>query len=831
MLARAGPLLLMRRSPHVLVLVVGAAAALLLSAPALSAPGGLSVEQPVISGAGAQQNPAIAVDPDAPLSAAVVAEDSFVAAPFPRTDVASTLDWSSAVWPAATLQHSGSVSAGQADIAWGVDGGGNENVYLVEEDSSMGGSLCTASSSGVFFSSSANGGATWDFARQVSSGSILAQSIEPAIAVDRASPTSRIYIAFTRLNYSATNCGGAVDSSEIFMLYSDNGGANWSAQRRVSPLATTGSAHYRSPSLAVLPDGRVVVAFRDDSNAQIETETCSFFPSPPSSDYCGPPTAGLVGASTLVGDATAPAVVNGVSGLPTPSAVAAGGRVTVAWHASAGNAVRAFAAMSTDGGATFGPPQQIDPKGAGNQLAPELAATAAGRVDVAYLWDSSGTGVVNATAASANPPLPGATTEAWGNPVVVQGVGALGGIGHRLGAATAAISTMVSPLPATVVSFTDTQSSGNPDVHVVGLLHGTTAPVIDSSQTVTASKNISTIVHVDATDADGDPLTWSTGIGPTTPGSSVTTADPARGEFAFNAANKVGTDTFEAVATDGAGNQARAMINVNVVNDRPKITCSVLITREDTPLPVQVSDCVTDPNNDPVTISLSDPVGGTIERVAGTWLFVPKIHSTATGSFMLHASDGDLSADQIVLVTVVSTIGKVNLTVKDAGKTRSVASGLALRMKGSAVDATGVATPIFWDFGDHTPIVRGTAVAHRFRKAGAFTVKATAGKEARQIKVLVRRRAVELVDAPEVFDGVMQLTVRTRAAGRLLLRADSRSQQLSVPAGLTEQTLRIQVTTGPLVRLTLRLTPSKATPLLRIFTVRRIVLVSPLSAV
>ncbi len=51
------------------------------------------------------------------------------------------------------------------------------------------------------------------------------------------------------------------------------------------------------------------------------------------------------------------------------------------------------------------------------------------------------------------------------------------GIG-RLGIATA---SAISPLPATVVAFTDT-SSGTQDVHVVGLLHGTTAPVIDSSQ-------------------------------------------------------------------------------------------------------------------------------------------------------------------------------------------------------------------------------------------------------------------------------------------------------------------------------------------------------------
>ena len=220
-------------------------------------------------------------------------------------------------------------------------------------------------------------------------------------------------------------------------------------------------------------------------------------------------------------------------------------------------------------------------------------------------------------------------------------------------------------------------------MHVVGLLHGTTAPVIDSSQTVTASKNISTIVHVDATDADGDPLTWSTGLQPTTPGSSVDHGrSGARGVRLPRSELRGRPDTFEAVATDGAGNQARAMINVNVVNDPPKITCSVLIARKDTALPVNVSDCVTDPNNDPVTISLSDPVDGTVERPAGTWLFAPTLHSTATGSFILHASDGDKTAEQIVLVTVASTIGKVTLTLRDAGKTRSVASGMALRMKG-----------------------------------------------------------------------------------------------------------------------------------------------------
>ena len=181
-------------------------------------------------------------------------------------------------------------------------------------------------------------------------------------------------------------------------------------------------------------------------------------------------------------------------------------------------------------------------------------------------------------------------------------------------------------------------------------------------------------------------------------------------------------------------------------------------------------------------------------------------------------------------MTVASTIGKVTLTLRDAGKTRSVASGMALRMKASAVDATGAPTPIFWDFGDGTPkVIKGTRVAHRFRKPGTFTVKAKAESETAQMKVVVRRHAVEIVGTPDVGDGVIQVTVRTRAAGKLVLRADSRSRAVRVPAGLTEQTLAIQVTTGPLVRLTLRLTPSKKSPLLRVFSLRRLVLVSPLS--
>ena len=267
------------------------------------------------------------------------------------------------------------------------------------------------------------------------------------------------------------------------------------------------------------------------------------------------------------------------------------------------------------------------------------------------------------------------------------------------------------------------------------------------------------------------------------------------------------------------GHEARAKINVKVVNDPPKITCSSVPAIKNTPLAISVSDCVSDPNHDPVTMDLDGAAGGSVERVAGVWYFVPTTNNTAGGSFMLHASDGDNSIrqpQQRVLVTIATLQGKFTLDMPDSGKTRTIASGASLRLAASAVDPSGKPAEIIWNFGDKTPTAHGTKVAHRFRDRGKYTVTAMVNDQTKKaMKVVVLRRAVEVVGAPKVIDGVLQVTVRTRAAGQLLLKADSRSQTIKVPAGLTRQTLHIQVTTGPLVRLTLRITPNKKTPSLQ----------------
>ena len=129
----------MRRRSHVLVLVIGAAAALLCSAPALGAAWLLGRSSTALGGAGTiQQSPAIATIPGRPTLAAVVADDGTGAWRNTRPQRPPPAAPGRAVgWSVpGSFPHSGSTSAGQADIAWGIDAGTDRNVYAVDIGSS-----------------------------------------------------------------------------------------------------------------------------------------------------------------------------------------------------------------------------------------------------------------------------------------------------------------------------------------------------------------------------------------------------------------------------------------------------------------------------------------------------------------------------------------------------------------------------------------------------------------------------------------------------------------------------------------------------------------------
>ena len=230
-----------------------------------------------------------------------------------------------------------------------------------------------------------------------------------------------------------------------------------------------------------------------------------------------------------------------------------------------------------------------------------------------------------ATVASAPPPLTGATTR--------RGLGATRcslrpSATHQRQRRSARASASrrrrcdSSPLPPTVVAFTNT-SQGGQDVHVVGLLHGTTSPVIPRSE-VRASKNATTIVHVTGSDDDGDPLTWSAGPSTGSPLSSVGisgrlarrlrlqgAADGrhghVRGDRDRRSAGSRGTcpdqrRRGERPARDQVHRSGRARGHAVRHPDRRLRERSERRSPHHRPRPRK---------------------GGTVERVAGTWRFVP----------------------------------------------------------------------------------------------------------------------------------------------------------------------------------------------------------------
>ena len=533
-----------------------------------------------------QHSPAIAIDPAVPAPRRSPQTTARVSPP-PHTATASTADWS-AVWSApGSLPHSGSTSAGQADVAWGIDG---TDASATSTPSSSG--ATTAATSASTNARHLLLGLDTTAARATTPRSPSPPATRPsARSSSRRSRSTARSAASTsptpRLDWGAPGCSGTPDSSQIWLAYSDIGapGSGRPGRRaRVSPLATSGAARYRSPALAVLPDGRVVVAFRNDAAAEpadrvrdVHLADC-----PPAATTAAPPSAGSVGPSIVVGDATAPALVSGLVGAPTPSVVAAGGRVTVAWHASVDAGVRAFAAMSTDGGATFGPGpadrpggrrQPARPAARGDGGRPRRRRLPLGRRDTAACRRRSRPPTRRSPARRRRPGRSRSSCRRSRRPRRRPIPGQLAPLGRGLGVATSSVPTAASPLAATVVAFTDTPHAGGQDVHAVGLLHGTTAPVIAAADRDGVQERLDDRAgdrqrrrrrpaHVVGRGAADDARLERDAI-----------SDAARGRFHVQGGERTSAPTRSRRSRPTAcrARDARA-INVNVVNDPPQIT-------------------------------------------------------------------------------------------------------------------------------------------------------------------------------------------------------------------------------------------------------------------
>ena len=492
--------------------------------------------------------------------------------------------------------------------------------------------------------------------------------------------------------------------------------ARSSGLRTVSPFGLT--AHYRSPSVAVLPDGRVIVAFRNDTATGSTDRDGGLRSHQPRS------TATTAGRRASRPSARAPCSAtrrHPARERPRRRDDAERRRGRRTRHGrlarQVGGAVRAFAAMSTDNGATFGPAQQIDPARPGQSGRAAARRRRAERprrrrVPVGCRRDGHRArdgGLRRASAGGRHDRGLGAARRRGGHRR--QRDRTRSRIRPRSAAGSASRlprRSGTSPLPATVVAFTDTsQSPGNQDVHVVGLLHGTTPPVI-GAQTSNGLQE-----RDDDRPPDGER-------------SRRRPADVVGRRAADDRRARASTPPTPLAATSPSSRRTRRhrhvrggrerrratrrsqTISVNVVNDPPEITCQSLVTHEDTPL-VDTGRRPASPIRTRIRSpsTLDSATGGTVQRVSGTWFFNPDAQEHRSG-LVRHACHRRWRhagrAACRVTVTIAANTAPVTLVVTNAGKPRVLTRGLALRLQRRRRRIRPAsARPITWDFGDKTP--------------------------------------------------------------------------------------------------------------------------------
>jgi subtilisin family serine protease len=178
------------------------------------------------------------------------------------------------------------------------------------------------------------------------------------------------------------------------------------------------------------------------------------------------------------------------------------------------------------------------------------------------------------------------------------------------------------------------------------------APSI-AAATLTTTEDTNASLALNASDKDGDSLSYSVSIAPL---HGVATVDVDGSASYTPEANYHGTDSFTVSVSDGKA-QASAKINVTVssVNDSPVFTSGQtqnLGTNEDQPLSAQIA--ATDVDGDELTFSLiTAPLHGAAAiTTAGSLTYTPTADFNGNDTLTIQVSDG-----------TVNTTANINFTI------------------------------------------------------------------------------------------------------------------------------------------------------------------------
>ncbi|WP_068115428.1 Ig-like domain-containing protein [Tropicimonas marinistellae] len=218
-------------------------------------------------------------------------------------------------------------------------------------------------------------------------------------------------------------------------------------------------------------------------------------------------------------------------------------------------------------------------------------------------------------------------------------------------------------------SFDVRASDGKGGVDVV-TVNVTVVPVNDApvaaDDSGTGPQDTTLTGDLQATDVDGDPLTYSLDVGATS-GTANVASD---GSWSYEpTAGFFGTDSFTFTVVDGNDGLDIGTVLVTILeaNTPPVAVPDTPVGDEDTKITGQVT--ATDDDDDPVTLTkASDPSNGTVVVASdGSYSYMPNLNFNGSDSFDVLASDGKGGEDTVTVNVTVQPVNDAPVASDDSG--------------------------------------------------------------------------------------------------------------------------------------------------------------------
>ncbi len=247
------------------------------------------------------------------------------------------------------------------------------------------------------------------------------------------------------------------------------------------------------------------------------------------------------------------------------------------------------------------------------------------------------------------------------------------------------------------VRVTDPDGQSVQQSFTVTVSVGNQAPTITTSPPLAGTENAPYSYDVDATDSDGDPLTYSLDAAP-----AGMTIDAVTGVIQWTpGSTQLGSNAVTVRAADPGGlfdTQSYAIV-VAAANRAPTITTSPPVAgSENAPYSYDVD--ATDPDGDALTYSLdAAPAGMTIDAVTGVIQWTPGSTQLGSNAVIVRVADPGGLFDTQSYAVVVAAANRA--PTADPGGPYDGTVGAAVTFDGSeSMDPDGTIVAYDWYFGD-----------------------------------------------------------------------------------------------------------------------------------